>query len=125
MTAAMDRDGGLEVLDPTVLEQLEAAAGAGGPELVSRLIEAYRRDAGALLYELEAAGGRADREGALRAAHTLRGTSSLIGARALPRQCQQLERPERGGESLSSAVASIKHEHDRLLLALAALIGAK
>jgi HPt (histidine-containing phosphotransfer) domain-containing protein len=117
----MDRDDGLEVLDPTVLEQLEAAAGADGRRLVSRLIETYRRDAGTLLCELEVAGGGGDWDAALRAAHTLRGTSSVIGATALPRQCQQLERLDRRGDSLSSAVAAIKREHDRLLVELVGL----
>jgi HPt (histidine-containing phosphotransfer) domain-containing protein len=110
------------VLDPSVLEKLAALTRERRPGFVSELVAIYRREAAKALGQLDSAAAEDDLAGIQEAAHTLRGNSGSLGARALPRRCEALERLQPGTAKLAPALAAVRREHDRLLTALAGLL---
>jgi HPt (histidine-containing phosphotransfer) domain-containing protein len=110
------------VLDPSVMEHLAELTRESRPGFVSELIEIYRRDAAKVLQRLDSAAAEDDLAAVQEAAHTLRGTSATLGARALPHECELLERHQPGTAELAPMLAAVRREHDRLLTALAGLL---
>ncbi len=110
------------VLDPSVLEKLAALTRESRPGFVPELVEIYRRGAAKALQRLDSAAAEDDLAGAQEVAHTLRGNSGSLGARALPRKCELLESLQPGTAELAPMLAALRREHDRLLTALAGLL---
>lgn len=80
--------GEVDVLDRELIAELRDIMGPEFPVLV----QAYLRDAEARMQELRAAlGPSRDAESARRAAHTLKGSSSNLGAARVTRLCARLE----------------------------------
>ena len=77
------------VLDPEALEQL--AARAGDRAFVVELVNAFLRDAPALLATLRDAVEDAHAQQLRRAAHTLKSNGRVFGASRLAELCQELE----------------------------------
>jgi HPt (histidine-containing phosphotransfer) domain-containing protein len=81
---------------------------AGGDrEFVVAVIEQYLADSADSLAALRSAGG-ADLE---RAAHTLKSTSSSVGAVRLAAICQQIERAAKEGPVDAPLIAAAEAEH--------------
>jgi HPt (histidine-containing phosphotransfer) domain-containing protein len=80
------------VLDPTLLEQLRDLGPAeDGGDLFSHLVEQFLEQSRTRLDELRQAAGGGDLQALVRASHTQRGSSAVMGARALASACAALE----------------------------------
>jgi signal transduction histidine kinase/CheY-like chemotaxis protein len=80
-----------EATDGNVLAALRDLQGAGRPELLAELLAVYLRDTPPRLAALHEAVARADAEALRRAAHSLKGSSSQIGAVQVARLCADIE----------------------------------
>jgi PAS domain S-box-containing protein len=106
-------------LDPQQLESLRAMCKDSGPGFVAGLVEQFRRQP--YLEDLRVALERGDRALLKARAHGLKGTSSLLGARGLPRLCEQLERScmLASREECLRQIEQIDAEHRRFVSRLA------
>jgi CheY-like chemotaxis protein len=80
-----------EAVDGNVLAALRDLQGAGRPNLLAEVIAVYLRDTPPRLAAVHAAVAHADAEALRRAAHSLKGSSSQIGAVQVARLCADLE----------------------------------
>ena len=81
-----------EVLDPVLLEQLrDLGPGRNGMDLFAELVETFQRESGTRLSVLRDAVQAQDFARLSRVAHTQRGSSAVMGARALAAACAALE----------------------------------
>jgi HPt (histidine-containing phosphotransfer) domain-containing protein len=95
-----------ESLDPRALDDILAMAG-GDREFVVAVVEQYLADSAGNLAALHSAGG-ADLE---RAAHTLKSTSSSVGAVRLAALCQEIERAAKDGSVDAQLIAAAETEY--------------
>src|SRR5205085_9722205 len=80
-----------EAVDGNVLAALRDLQGAGRPDILAELLAVYLRDTPPRLAALHEAVARADAEALRRAAHSLKGSSSQIGAVQVARLCADIE----------------------------------
>jgi CheY-like chemotaxis protein len=80
------------LLDPSVLQQLEAIQRPQSPDRVARLVGIFDGDSTNHLHQLRDAIERDDRRAVVRLAHALRGTSASLGATALAGVLEEIER---------------------------------
>jgi HPt (histidine-containing phosphotransfer) domain-containing protein len=78
-------------VDASALAALRDLHGDDGPDLLAGLLAVYLRDTPPCLAALHEAVARADAEALRRAAHSLKGSSSQIGAVQVARLCADLE----------------------------------
>lgn len=91
------------VLDLAVLAELRELGGVSDPGLADELVTLFLDDAARRLVSLEDALARGERQVLMRAAHTLRSSSSNVGARRVERICAELEAIARDGEVCDAA----------------------
>jgi CheY-like chemotaxis protein len=92
-----------EAVDTSALTALRDLQGAGQPDILAELIAVYLRDTPPRLAALHEAVARAD-VGALRgAAHSLKGSSSQIGAVQMAQLCADLEEQLRAADLADAA----------------------
>jgi HPt (histidine-containing phosphotransfer) domain-containing protein len=111
LAEALSRCAPRAVLDPEALERL--CATAADREFAAELVDAYLRDAPALLETLRG-------PDAGRAAHTLKSTARVLGAARLAELCQELEaldKADRLGDA-AGLLGRIDAEHARVRRAL-------
>ena len=98
--------------DRALRERLQAMVAEDDPEFVAELVGAFRREANAMIEEMERAVASGDWGGLARAAHTLKSSSADIGAPTLAELCAVLERSgEAGGaEDVPAMVARVTAE---------------
>jgi TMAO reductase system sensor TorS len=82
---------GMLAVDEKALESIRALQRKGDSHLLSRVIEAYLKEAGRLLQTLREAVEKADREALKKAAHSLKSSSANVGAQRLSFLCKELE----------------------------------
>jgi len=82
---------GMDTVDEKALESIRALQRKGDSDLLSRVIEAYLKEATRLLQTLREAVEKADREALRKAAHSLRSSSANVGAQKLSSLCKELE----------------------------------
>jgi HPt (histidine-containing phosphotransfer) domain-containing protein len=82
---------GMDTVDEKALEDIRALQREGDPDLLSRVIEAYLKEATGLLHTLREAVEKADGESLRKAAHTLKSSSANVGAQKLSSLCKELE----------------------------------
>jgi len=104
-----------ETVDPRQIEMLRGIGRESGSDFLARLFEQFRSQP--YLTELRGALERDDRNLLQTRVHGLKGTSSLLGAKCLPRLCQQLERTclEAPREECLRQLDLIETEHGRFL----------
>ncbi len=104
-----------KALDPLHLERLRAIGRESGPGLMTRLVGQFRRQT--YLDDIRGALDRGDRVALRARAHSLKGTSSLLGATRLPRLCAQLEvlAATATRDQCLQQVAQIEAEHRRVM----------
>lgn len=107
-------------LDLTVLEQITG----GSTEMLRELLGDFADMSKKLVAEMAAGVERGDAKAVARAAHTLKGSSGLIGAQALRFKCEALEKTAVTG-GLGDArhlLASVEQIHAATMLLLDAAI---
>jgi len=111
------------VLDLSVLAALRELGGVDEPGLVDELLELFLQDSTRRLANLEDALARGDGLGLARTAHTLRSSSTNVGALRVARICMDLEACARDGEvrdaalrvrELARALAAVRAAHTQL-----------
>jgi CheY-like chemotaxis protein len=80
--------GGAETLDLTVIDAFNAA---GAPDFTRRLIDQFLAEATARVSTLQEAAGRTDAPALKAVAHSLKGSSLIMGASKLAALCAQVE----------------------------------
>ena len=80
-------------LDPSVLDEYRASAGADGDELIAALVGEFEREAPLRIRALEAALAAGDVPALRQAAHALKGGAGVIGAEGIVLMCRAIEHP--------------------------------
>jgi len=109
-------DGDHVVIDAHAPEHVWSILGADAPGLLAELIETFVADTPKLREAMQQALVQGDVRALQRAAHTLKSSSGIVGAKALSKRCEDLEMLCRSG-SLTGAqelVARIDAEYDGL-----------
>ena len=96
-------------LDGEVLAQLREDL--GGPAPVEQIVGLFLEKTPPILAELRDAVTRGDLDAVRRSAHTIKGTSATLGARALSEKCKRLEEQARTGEVADAAASLTEIEH--------------
>lgn len=110
------------MLDQTALDNIRALQRPGQPDLLTRIIDTYSRNADALIKGLHRALQDGDLDETRRHAHTFKSAAANLGASRLSELCRQLEEQARAGELAreTNLFEDIHTEHERALTALAA-----
>jgi TMAO reductase system sensor TorS len=82
---------GMDTVDEEILENIRALQREGGSDLLSRVIQAYLKEATRLLQTLREAVEKADGDTLRKAAHSLKSSSGNVGAQKLYSLCKELE----------------------------------
>jgi TMAO reductase system sensor TorS len=82
---------GMDTVDEEVLEGIRALPREGGSHLLSRVIQAYLKEATRLLQSLREAVEKTDGDALRKAAHSLKSSSANVGAQKLSSLCKELE----------------------------------
>ncbi|MFI3137814.1 MAG: Hpt domain-containing protein [Methylococcaceae bacterium] len=83
------------IIDDTVLEVIRNLDPNGGNEILQPIIKLYLKSAGTLLHSLEQACALGDLDAIRLAAHTLKSSSSQMGAHGLADLCREVENEAR------------------------------
>lgn len=111
------------VLDLSVLAALRELGGADEPGLADQLVQLFLHDATRRVASLEDALAVGDRVALARTAHTLRSSSTNVGAVRVTRICTELETIAREGEvrdaafrvrELARAISAVREAHGAL-----------
>ena len=108
------------ILDARVIAGLKALQDDRHPNPAKELIDFFLQDAPAQIREMDRAAARYDAPGLERIAHTLRGSSSSIGAALLSRRCGEVEE-KAGARAIQEAthlLSNLKAEFDKAVPAL-------
>ena len=95
-----------EPLEPTAMDRLLEMSG-GDRGFVGELIDEYLSDAPGLLTDLR----DSTEDERVRAAHTLKSTSAMLGAARLAAMCSELERSVKDGDGPTELVAAAEREY--------------
>ncbi len=108
-------DPAVPAIDASVFDDFREPGG-GGRDFVATLIEQYLVESAARLATLDAAVARGDAGAARLAAHSLKGTSSTIGAGRLAVICSQLESLARHNriDGAPALIVDLQHEFERV-----------
>src|SRR5205085_6385792 len=96
-----------EAVDARALAALRDLQSAGRPDILAELIAVYLRDTPPRLAALREAVARVDAEAVRREVHSLKGSSSQIGAVQMARLCTDLEH-QAGTTDLGGAAESLR-----------------
>ena len=111
------------VLDLSVLAALRELGGVDEPGLADELLQLFLQDSSRRVANLEDALASGDRAGLARTAHTLRSSSTNVGALRVARICTELETIAREGavrdaafrvRELARAIAAVREAHGQL-----------
>ena len=112
------------VFDPGVLERLRQLTPPGEPDVLSEVLRMFADDAPTRMAHLREAWQRGDATAVQRTAHSLKGSSGNIGARALYAVCRQIDERASAGDlasatplldALDREYAAVEAEITRLL----------
>jgi two-component system sensor histidine kinase/response regulator len=113
-------------LDAVSIAGLKELREPGQPDPLAELVELFNRESAACIQRLEQ--GMADKDSALssRAAHSLKGSSSNLGAHKLASLCAAMEQAAKNSQwdSLPAQLTEVKAELERVHVALQAEIQA-
>ena len=109
-----------EIVDMSALQSLRALATPGEPDPLEELVGLYLSDATPALDRIVTAGRARDAMALKLASHSLKGSSSNLGARRLASVCSQVEKLSKNGE-IDEAVALLSQVADEFHLVREAL----
>ncbi len=109
-------------LDQQPLEELRALQREGVPDMLTRMIDAYMKSAPGTREKLREAVAEEDPDALGQAAHSLKSSSSSLGAVRLADLCLQLEDIGRANSTKDAAriLEEVEHEYERVRVALIA-----
>jgi len=110
---------------PEVFDRAQADEATGGDdELLKEIVAIFLEDCPGMVEALGQAIDAEDAEAARRAAHTLKGSVSVLGAKALAAAAKEAEDQARTGdiEAAATAFAAVEDETKRLLPVLEELL---
>lgn len=110
---------------PEVFDRGQAMeATCGDPELLKEIVGIFLEDCPRMVADLEHAIDASDTEAARRAAHTLKGSVSVLGAKALAAAAKEAEDAARAGDvdAAAAAFARVEEEANRLVPVLKELL---
>lgn len=112
------------ILDPQAIETLRMLNPGDNDAFLKELIEIYLQDAPAHITEIEKALAATDATAVMRAAHSLKGSSSNFGATYFASLAQQIEHQGKAGTlgQTAAALVTLKTEYTRVAGALTALM---
>ena len=111
-------------LDPDVLNMLRQLTSPGEPDVLREVLQLFQGELPTRISALEAALSAGDLAGAGRAAHSIKGSSGNVGARALYAACKEVEDAARTGRlpAAREAMAKLRDESGRVLEAVRGLL---
>ncbi len=125
-TAAPDAQAALDpaALDPAALAAIRALQAPGEPDLLAKVIGLYLDNGRTLVGAAETAHATADRETLIRAAHTLKASSTNIGALDFAARCHEIETAVRAGQSerATEPIQTLCQQFNRVEAALRAVL---
>lgn len=113
------------VLDPEALQRLRELDPTGASKLMERVVNAFDTSVSRLLPQLETARAAGDAVGIRHVAHTLKSSSSSIGAVKLSQMCAEMEALARSGqiEGMDDRIVALSAEIVAALDALKRALG--
>ena len=114
-----------DALDPTALQRLRSLDPTGENKVVERVVAAFEASVTRLLPQLRDAQGAVDPGGVKHVVHTLKSSSSNVGAIKLSKMCVEIETMIRNGkgEDMSERVDALSAEIKTVLAALKRMVG--
>ena len=105
-----------DVLDPDVVQSLRQLTPPGEPDVLVEILTVFLNEVPKRIVALRAAAVAGDALAMQRAAHSLKGSSGNIGARALHEVCRQLDDRARSGDltGVTPLLDSLATEYDRV-----------
>ena len=109
-----------DVLDPSAIATLKSLEDPDDPGVVKQIVDLFARDAPKAVQGILEGLAANDPKRIERFAHTLKGSSGNVGARALQRLCARIEAHGRAGETepVGSLTAELEYEAERAVAAL-------
>lgn len=113
-------EGSTEVLDKEVIASLRDLQDEGDPDIIIELSDLFFENAPGKIEAIRGAIERGDAKALHVAAHSLKGSSSYLGASKLSALAKELENMGRAGslEGAGEKLAQIESEYDRVRSAL-------
>lgn len=114
-----------QILDPDAIESLRALSPDADASFLRELVEIYLQDTPERLAELEAALAKGDARTMMRAAHTIKGSSSNFGAKKLAQIALEIELHGKAGNCSPAipVLPGLKAEYALVAQALKQVIG--
>ena len=108
------------MLDPEALLRLRELDPSGKSKLIERVVTAFNASSARLVLQLEAARAGPDMAAVRHVSHTLKSSSSSVGAVKLSRLCAEMEAMAREGriDGMDQAIAALCIEVSAVLEAL-------
>jgi CheY-like chemotaxis protein/HPt (histidine-containing phosphotransfer) domain-containing protein len=109
-----------QILDKKVLDDFMTLLGEEGNEGVAQLIELYKAGTPVMIHKIEAASANNNKDELLKQLHTLKGSSSQVGATRLEQLCGRLEVlvKQSGIEPFLAFLPGIQEEYSELCIVL-------
>jgi len=103
----------LQTLDPAAIESLRSLSPDSDGSFLRELVEIYLQDTPLRFADLDAALAKADAHALMRAAHTIKGSSSNFGANKLAHLAREIEMHGKAGNCgpVPPLVAPLKAEY--------------
>ena len=114
-----------DVLDPAVVERLRQLTPPGEPDVLHEVLTLFLTEVPKKIDALRAAVAAGDMAAVQRTAHSLKGSSGNIGARALYDVCRRLDDDAKSGElaRLPPLLARVVAEYARVEAEISKLVG--
>jgi HPt (histidine-containing phosphotransfer) domain-containing protein len=106
-------------VDEQTLSSLKALD-RDGPGFLVELVREFDEGVRGRLGDMQLAAGENDAAGLCGAAHSVKGSAGIVGAKGMAGLCQHLERLAAGGQAAraDALIASLAHEHEAVLSVL-------
>jgi TMAO reductase system sensor TorS len=99
--------GAIQPLERAPLEAIKELRRPGHPDILAKVISVYESDAPQLIISMRTSLEDNNTEELIRAAHSLKTSSAMLGAQLLAEQCHNMEKMARDGGDLRNAKATI------------------
>ncbi|MDB6115075.1 MAG: Hpt domain protein [Lacunisphaera sp.] len=109
-----------QAIDPAAIDNLRALSPDPDGSFLRELIEIFLQDTPERFTELDATLAKGDTAAAMRAAHTIKGSSGNFGASRLAKLAQEVEAHAKAGNlpAATAAVPAFKAEYAKVAAAL-------